>query len=217
MNFEWQLSLANLVWLGVVPVASVALPAWSLRATNMFSDYAPFSWVAAGFVGFAVCALCYFLFGIAYSRWIRARYDRQHLSRSSNVANPMEQTYERKRIFINDFCLPSQPFVHDKTFIDCEIVGPANIILVDGNRVDEPRLPICDAVALSQDASPNNAYAFTNCTFRKCSFQRVTFFITQRELAGASKIEWLNWVSPLPQTLLTQAEYQSHQSPQETE
>jgi hypothetical protein len=198
MHFEWRLSLGTVIWSIAAPVGSFALPAWTSKAANIFAEYAPFSWVAAGFIGLFTYSLCYFLVSVGHGRFIRSRYDSRHLGKSANVVNPMDQVFEKKRIFLNDFCLPSQPFIHEKTFIDCEIVGPANITLWDGNRVDEARLPKSDAVALTFDARPNNAYALTQCTFRRCSFQRVTFFIADKELPHVRSINWLNWISPMP-------------------
>jgi hypothetical protein len=36
-------------------VASFGLPAWAVRSAQIFSDYAPLSWVVGGFVGVLVC------------------------------------------------------------------------------------------------------------------------------------------------------------------
>ena len=156
LNIEWRWSLGSLMYGFVIPFTSFALPVWATRATGMLGDYAPASWVAVGFLGLVLYSACFFTVALARTWIVRAKYDQQHLSHSGSSANPMEKMFEKKRIFLNDFCLPSGPNVHDKYFIDCEVIGPANIVLASGNRVDESLLPFVDAVVMPIGSRPLN-------------------------------------------------------------
>jgi hypothetical protein len=192
-QLEWRWSLANLLW-GVGVLASATLPAWAVGSMNIFSAYAPLSWVLAGMIGFLLFCLGFTLYAVAKHKVVRSRYDAKALE-AGGGANPLERTFQKKRIFLNQFCMPSNPYVHDKTFIDCEIIGPANIYLAGNNNISDVLLPKCDAVVLSQPVMPLNAYGFTSCTFQRCSFQRVTFLVSRKEYDMSKGQWWLNWIA----------------------
>lgn len=189
----------NILWLAGV-VASFALPAWATRVTGVFSHYAPLSWVVAGFLGLGFGTAAMAIFAWAKTRLVRAKYDAKTLAQGGTV-DALEKTFERKRIYLNEFCLPSHPYIDGKTFIDCEIIGPANVILMFGNSVTEHRLPVCDAMVIAPSADPTNGYVFRNCIFRGCSFQRVTMMFTATEYhASAKNVDWFRWTSILPES-----------------
>lgn len=193
---EWRWSLANMLW-GVGAIASATLPAWAVRTMELFSEFSPLSWVLAGFAGLAVYCLCYLFFAWARTIHVRSRFN-DRIMNSGGFVDPMAKVFERKRIFLNDFCLPTNPYITDKSFIDCEIIGPANLFLAVKNRVDQIQLPDCDAVVLPPDGKFYNGYTLINSTFRRCSFHRVTFFVSQAEYESVKDLGWLNWISYAP-------------------
>lgn len=192
-NIEWQWSLLTLVK-GTGVVGSFALPAWALHASHLFSQYAPFSWVAAGFFGMIVASIAYSLAAWGRSKWVRARYDAKMIAGGSYV-DPMAKTYEDRRIFLNEFCLPSHPLIEGKTFINCQIIGPANIVLEFGNNVQDATYPISDAVLMKPDHNLYNAVFVRNCIFRQCSFQRITFLVPASEYETAKHWRLFNWIT----------------------
>ena len=223
MHFEWRLSLATVIWSLLVPAGSFALPAWATRATGVFSEYAPLSWVVAGFGGLLAYAIAVFVYGTGQQRSVRSRYDAKFMQETGGV-DPLARVFEGKRIYLNDFVLPSQPQVIGKTFVDCEIVGPANMYFEADNSVDDVRPGLVDAVALSGDRQFYNGVLFRNCKFRGCTFHRVTLFFQPVEALSIQHLNWLNWISPLPsEDLLSDSqkpsliEDQSGLSPTETE
>ncbi len=136
----------------------------------------------------------------------------------------MARVFEGKRIYLNDFVLPSQPRVVGKTFVDCEIVGPANMYFELDNSVDDVQPGLVDAVSLSGERQFYNGILFRNCKFRGCTFHRVTLFLELKEVLRIENLNWLNWISPMPPAdLLTDQdkpsliEDQSDQLPPETE
>ncbi|PHQ94848.1 MAG: hypothetical protein COB40_11510, partial [Marinosulfonomonas sp.] len=110
LGIEWKLSLGTFIWAVVFPVTSVALPAWAAWTAGVFSQYAPLSWVTVGFAGLVVYALSIFLYGIGQSRAVRSKYDAKFLLETGGV-DPLAKVFEDKRIFLNDFVLPSNPVV----------------------------------------------------------------------------------------------------------
>jgi len=194
---EWRWSLLQF-GLGLpAAVASFVLPAWAISATTGFERFAPLSWVAAGFLGLLIASGSYALAAKAFARRIRTKYDARMLA-SGGAIDPLEKTFERKRIYLNEFCLPSHPFIEDKSFIDCEIIGPANMLFVAGNSIMQGKYPICDAVYLSPNSVPNNVYLFKDCIFRGCNFSRVTYFVANEETEMFKDYNLVRWITNSP-------------------
>jgi hypothetical protein len=156
-------------------VASFSLPAWAVRTADIFSQYAPFSWVVAGFAGVFVWAVIRLLWQAANRIRVAAKYDERFAEDGSRL-NPLDLTFERKRILLNNFVLPSFTQIDGKTFIDCDLIGPANIYFSSNNQAVPLRPPKIDAVWLGPHAILTNGFIFNNCIFRNCSFQRITLF-----------------------------------------
>src|ERR1700694_3423369 len=74
---------------GATLVASFSLPAWAARSAEVMSQYAPLSWVTAGFAGVLVWAVARLILNWAYQIKVRARYDAKFLERSGNY-NPLD-------------------------------------------------------------------------------------------------------------------------------
>ena len=196
-GIEWRLSLGAAIWGILFPATSIVLPAWATWATGIFSTYSPFSWVAAGFLGLFVYSVCVALNGFGQGRAVRARYDAKFLAATGGV-DPLAKVFEGKRIFLNDFVLPSNPYVDGKTFVDCEIVGPANLFLESDNAINNVQPGTVDAVALSGERQFFNGASLRNCTFRGCKFLRVTLFLSPQEAHLIKELVWLNWITLIP-------------------
>ena len=196
-GIEWRWSLGTLIWAILIPT-SFALPAWATWASRMFSGYAPLSWVIAGFGGLLVYTACVALYGFGRHRTVMSRYDEKFLRETGGV-DPQSKVFEGKRIFLNDLILPSNPTVNGKTFVDCEIVGPANVYLAQDNKISEIMTGKVDAVLLSEKNLFLNGFVFNRCTFRGCTFHQITLFFHPRELRMIAELNWLNWIVELPE------------------
>lgn len=191
-RLEWRWSLAQFVWGGYV-IISTALPAWAVSATDIFQHHAPLSWVVSGFAGLSFALLTYAIYAWANAKLIRSRYNRE-LYEKTGFVDPMANTFEDRRIFLAEFCLPSDPYLSGKTFVNCEIIGPSVLFLRWSNRVDEHQLPNCDAIVL-RGRSYHNAITVDRCTFRGCSFKRITVMVLPEEFDKSKELDWLNWLA----------------------
>lgn len=192
-RLEWRWSLSQFM-LGGYFIALTALPAWAVSAMDLFQQFAPLSWVIAGFVGLIIAVLAYAIFSWSYGRWVRSKYN-QYLFSKSGYVDPMAKTFENKRIFLNEFCLPSEPHIDGKAFINCDIIGPANILIRNNNQLADQRLPNCDAILTRTDRWPHNGIIIDNCTFRGCSFKRVTIIVPEIAYSGFEHLDWLHWLN----------------------
>ncbi|UJQ93741.1 hypothetical protein [Mariluticola halotolerans] len=114
--------------------------------------------------------------------------------RSHPAVNPLDETFSNERIFLNDFVLPSRPAIEKKNFMNCEIVGPANIILAFGTTIHDIKGGRLEAVRMDMNVSNFSGYVFRECVFRGCSFHRITLFIPDNEFpqyVGNQNLEWL--------------------------
>ena len=178
-------------------VAFIYFPAWAVRAAGIFSQYAPFSWVGAGVCGAAIWVLLRLLWLLANRVRVNIKYDEQFIQRERNF-NPLEATFERKRIYVDDLVLPSHPFVDGKTFVDCDIIGPANVYFAAGNSLLVLRPPVFDMVCLDPRKNFFNGFIFSNCIFKNCSFQRITGFASTESYVDWKDNPNVNWISPPP-------------------
>lgn len=215
-QIEWRWTFAQAILGLPALIASFALPAWAAKAVPMLEQFEPLSWVIAGFFGLGFGVGLFALSAWARGKWVRSSYDSRMLAQGGAV-DPLEKTFERKRIYLNEFCLPSHPLVEDKTFIDCEIIGPANILFVSGNNITQGRYPVCDAVRLKEDLIPNaNCYLFRDCIFRGCNFSRITFFVPHQETEMFRNYNLVRWITGSPydqgELELTEGEGQPSQS-----
>ena len=173
-------------------------------------------------MGLMIVSFCYAIISWGRGKWTRTSYDLR-MSAKGAFVDPLQKAFEDKRIYLNEFCLPSHPLVEGKTFIKCEIIGPANIVLQSGNNLNEQKFPICDAIVLDETKTFYNAVIFRNCTFRLCSFQRITFYFPPSEYVHAKHVNWLNWivrtdvqVAPTSSSQIIEHQANQPQSPQDT-
>lgn len=96
---------------------------------------------------------------------------------SPNTANPLETKFEKKTIKLTDFFSPFYIPHKDKTFDNCEIVGPGNIFF-NGCYLNSVTMVGCQIVILNNTkTSVINVTGFTNCTIINSKFISCTIFI----------------------------------------
>ncbi|TMJ01342.1 MAG: hypothetical protein E6G97_15750 [Alphaproteobacteria bacterium] len=192
--FEPKLSLV--IHAGAL-MASFTLPAWAVKSAQVFAQYGAVSWVVAGFAGVLIAVVVRLLWNWATRIGVRAKYDKRFIEHGGDF-NPLDLIFEKRRIYLNDFALPSHPYIEGKTFVDCDIIGPANVYWAFGNQANPLRPPVMDAVCLDPGASFTNGFIFQNCIFRNCSFQRITVFAGTEFYPEWKNNKSLNIISVIP-------------------
>lgn len=178
-------------------VLAFCLTAFAAAGTAWLNPLGPVAWMIAGFVGFILFGYGLNVIGLLRSKWIDGNLSR-HLYESGDKLNPLETTFEKLRIHISDILPPVGNEIADKTFVDCEIVGPANI-LMSGGTVQKNNGVSVDIVLARDDAEVHNGIVLKDCNISNCRFYLVTFLIPKamegefnRGLSGA------NWVTYNP-------------------
>ena len=199
-------SLGNLAII-VGWIASFALPAWAVAATETIFANQPLSWVVAGFLGVLSAAVITLVAGAGRNLWVTAGV-RNRFYRQNDRFNPMESVFQQQRIAIADLVNPLEQVVKNKKFIGCEIVGPANIVPFlntrGSSRFSGNNFAMCDVIEIGEGVVPQNAIGFVDCDFEDCQFYKVNLLFQSQAVSLAdSMIKDLQWITPREPKLLT--------------
>jgi hypothetical protein len=134
MAFTQRLSLANTAsglaeriikygWPLVGASVVSLITGWAAAATDLLKPYAPLSWVVAALIGASTFCLISFLIIRCRTIFIDGSIRRRFYEPGDKI-NPLDKTFEKRRIYISDIIPPVGFKVAGKTFIDCELIGP---------------------------------------------------------------------------------------------
>lgn len=198
---------------------SFALPAWAVHATELMGRYQPLSWVAAGFLGMLLSAAVAWIVAQARMMFVSARI-RASFYREHDKPNPLDKVFTAQRIRVGDLIPPLMGAVEGRSFIDCDLVGPCIVFLSETGpgalTLKGTEFHGCDAVIIADDATPQNATIFLDCTFSGCRFYSATLLFKLRSVAYVNSIiNNLHWVSPTPTALAAEELFDQPPSPQD--
>jgi hypothetical protein len=109
----------------------------------------------------------------------------------------MARVLENKRIHLRDLIPPGRRHIQQKKFINCEIIGPGNLLL--GLRLTDAspqpdfknnRFYDVDFVEIDPSTAPETAISFFDCDFDGCHLYSLTLFFYTR-----FRDDW-NWITP---------------------
>jgi hypothetical protein len=148
----WDVISAVSSWLWTI--TGGVMTAWATRAAGVFSQFAPFSWVVAGLLGALIAALSGLL--IAYLRYllIKAKAYSDWSKKDTEGVNPIDLEFHKRRIHITDIANPFSRIISGKRFIDCELMGPCNIVLGPNIKLMGISFMDCDVVVTNASSVP---------------------------------------------------------------
>jgi len=189
-RFESRWSL----WI-LLGTLSFGVPAWAASTLDLLKKYSPASWVAAGFLGVLIFALVVYLGVLIRDRLILSEI-RKRFYEAGDKINPLENYFRSRRIHLRDLLPPAagMPDVINKTFEDCELVGPLCLI-PNGCRFDGCTWVQSDHAIITMERYPRTGRMFQSCTFRRCKFYFVTFLIPERIWQS---FDVAHWITALP-------------------
>jgi hypothetical protein len=173
------------------PLIGAVLTGWAVKATSVFAQYAPASWVFAGILGGLAFLCAYWLWSAARLRMVRYNLARDHILKLPEI-NPLEDTFTRRVIDINTFKLPYAEPVKGKSFINCEIRGPAVIAFVGNATLQELAIMDCEFIEVRDDAKVMNVILFQDITVRGGKLYRLTVLVpSSKKLSIPANANWL--------------------------
>jgi hypothetical protein len=187
----------------VLPGIMAVVIGFLASGVHWVNQFGHFGWAVAALGAFFVSSAALALLAKA-KMWRTMAKDRTRLSSDSSPFDPMDDIFQNKRIKITDLVNPYDQVVMNKKFINCELIGPANIFIVFTNaKFANNNFDKSDAVEIRDNALPMNAIAFGNCDFEKCRFFKVTMlFQTSSRKFADTIISNMNWLTQIEEPLL---------------
>lgn len=185
-KIESRWSLGGLLWALLPPAFTGTVGSVVIALTDALNAYAPASY----FFGFAAGVLIWLTGLAAYGHWklksaTRARF--RDLQTPRSAINPLDVTFERKRIWISDLTVPGIMVVEGKKFIGCQLIGPG-IIMFDGSTLNGNGFRGCDSLVISNpDADIHNVIVLKNCTIIECDLISLTLYWPEQHASTFEK------------------------------
>lgn len=154
-------------------------------------------------IGYGIASIGGLLsFALLRALWARARLwsleakHRELLASSSSPFDPMASVFQGKRIFLRDLVPAGRRFVQDKKFINCEIIGPGNVVVALNKSnglasiFQSNIFHDVDCIQIVAEPQSLNAIYFPGCDFDGCQFFNINLLFYRR-----TNDNW-NWITP---------------------
>ena len=179
-------------WTG--PIAGGAMTTWVAQTIDWLNAYGPITWWAAFLLG--VLITVWILNGWTAFRLRNARlaFVKQQETRS-DIVNPLEDTFQRRRVNINELRSVDDWVIENKTFIRCEIVGPATVYF-DNATLNANGFRNCIFVLARIGARIPSAIIMRRVTIQDSTLYAMTVIVPENQKdsfeQGTARIEWIN-------------------------
>jgi len=203
----WDFASWLAAWLWTI--GGGVLTGWAASAANLFPQYAPFSWVLAGLLGALIAGVAAMCVGWLRYAIVKATAVAKWRDQVDNI-NPLDAAFHSKRIFWQDLAHPISRKIERKRFTECDLLGPANIVMMGTGVVYGAHLNDCDIVVAKTDAVLFNVIILEDVEIIGGSIWRCTIFIppqmvpTLRQQAGLNRFVTLTGVPELDNQPSTQ-------------
>ena len=147
---------------------------WISSYSEWVSRFGAVGWILTGLVAaiaFGIMSMCV---GFARYIWIKGSVVRKW-QEAVDYINPLDDEFSRKRIKISDLADPISNQIRDKTFINCDLIGPANILIVNSN-VTGVHFVNCEGIPIKSDVEILTAIVLMNCTISGGRIANATIF-----------------------------------------
>ena len=188
----------------IVPSSTVAgVTAYLSTSVSWIAAYGAFGWFSTGLLAFLVSSVSFAV--ISRTKLWRLESKRQAMLLGAGSAfDPMARVYENKRLYLRDLAPLGRDHVNNKKFINCEIIGPGNIVvcLMAPGDTHYPQFTKnvyydVDFIQIELGKVTRNAIYFHGCDFDGCKFYTPNLLFYNRQAWG----EESPWITPLAQQL----------------
>lgn len=189
----------NLTWLQLITGGGLlTLVGWlskhAAEQTAWVQSLGPYGVWFAALAGVLVAATICAALGWARYVWNKGSAMNHWRIAVGDAVNPMESTFRNQRIRLVDLVSPIQPVIHGKTFIDCELLGPINLVILattpGGGMFNGTHFANCDLVEVADGCPIINVVAFRDCNVMRGVVHRATLYVP------SSAVEFINQVLP---------------------
>lgn len=180
----------------LAPAGVVGIVTAYLGSTiSWIASFGAFGWWVAGLCGFFATSASLAALGIAKEKRAAAKA-RERWAEQVDGTNPLDTDFTRKRLKISDIASPIDKRIANKRFTDCELMGPANIVLMNGGSLMGAAVHNCDICVVRDQTPIHNVIVFDACNILGGSIFGCTIFISDKMYAdhfegmGATSISY---------------------------
>lgn len=149
--------------------------------TETIKSYGPLITIALPVLGAYAFLGFYFLLQLAIRAKIRNKF--ANTVTLNGEANPLESEFSKKIIRLNDFYDPFY-FPHkNKSFYNCKIIGPGNILLLGGSMTSSS-LSHCQIVIVKDEIPVAGVTVLETCTISNSQIVNCTLFMSRSVYNG---------------------------------
>lgn len=154
---------------------SSAVTTWLAFITDWINALGPIAWAAAFFAGAIVSAFSFWLFAMAYGRFLLAKETREYVSKTG--ANPLDKNFDGKLVKISAFYSREYVPHKNKRFRNCNVSGPGNIVIFNTISMYGCDFRHCQIVIVNPIQTLFGVTIFEDCIFDDCTMTNLTFFM----------------------------------------
>lgn len=186
----WQLVRGT----GVVTVG--VFSGWFAAGVDWIASFGVYGWFTAALLGALLAAAIVALIGYARNKFAEARLlNKRSDDKALDAVNPLDGEFHRKRISLQSLVHPVSGKIANKQFTDCELIGPANIVMWSHCNFSGTGFINCDFILTKDDAEVRNVIPLENVTIRGGEIMKATIFVhpsTYPLLQNVSGITFVN-------------------------
>ncbi|MXP15027.1 hypothetical protein GRI44_09735 [Altererythrobacter confluentis] len=175
---------------------------WAASASETIAAFGPLGWVTAATLGAGLFVLLAIGFAHARQRLVRTSIERQFFQSPERI-NPVDQEFTRKRIKFSDLASPITERVEGKRFVECEIIGPVNVVMLASHNgagaIRNCELSSVCAILVKDGVPSINTLVLQDCEFIRCKIHQVTLLFPEEAYEWANeRLPGLVWLTPAP-------------------
>jgi hypothetical protein len=186
---------AYTAWTVGFPIIAGLISAYLSNSVSSIKALGPWGWLMAGITVSLAAAAILALIARAQLWRVEAKF-KELLSGDSSKFDSMQQLFQDKRVFLRDLVPPGGRIIKGRKFINCEIIGPGNMIVM--LKLDKQSYPTfkdntyhnVDFIQIDENKQSNTAIYFYDCDFDGCNFYSVNLLFYTRITE-----EWA-WITP---------------------
>lgn len=156
------------------------LSGWFASAMEIFKQYAPLSWIAVGLFFGGCFVLVYYILQLAL-RYKTERDLMQNYKERNTSVNPLDDNFNKLRIKIADLAHPLTKKIENKKFINCQLIGPANIVMMGRGNLDSVAFLACDVIVIKEQSNIHNVIPLENVVIIGGEISNCTIYIVKQQ------------------------------------
>jgi hypothetical protein len=154
-----------------------SISVWFASRSEWVSQYGVLGWWIAALFGAGAFVLI-ILGAVGVASYIQKILYMRQWAKKVDFVNPLENEFSKERIKLEDFVNPITRTIVGKTFIDCELLGPSNILIANNNTFDHSGFINCDFIEIRENLEgARTVILFIGCRIIRSKMYECAFFI----------------------------------------